>query len=122
MEAHDLPPATVDDVEYMTSEAVSNSAEHAYPPGFRGATGAVVEVAAEILVLADGLRRVRVCVRDYGHWRPVNPDPGHRGHGLAAMVALAAELTIRHHDGAGTEIVLFSDAVVAPLSVTRPRR
>lgn len=106
MEAHRLPAGLVDDVVYMTSEAVSNAAEHAYPDG-----DGVIEVGAELLGEPDGARRVRVRVRDHGQWQPVKPDPGHRGHGLAAMVALAAELTVRHHDGAGTEVTLVSAAV-----------
>jgi len=82
-----------------------------------------VEVAAEVVMLDGGRRRVRVIVRDHGRWQPVDPDPGHRGHGLAAMVALAAELTIRHHDATGsggTEISLLSAATTAaPASTTR---
>ncbi|MGQ0576100.1 MAG: ATP-binding protein [Pseudonocardia sp.] len=115
LESHALPPALVDDVEYVTSEAVSNAAEHAYA----GGDGAI-EVEAEVLALPGGLRRVRVRVRDHGRWQPVNPDPGHRGHGLAAMVALAAELVVRHHDGDGTEVVLLS--AVVPAGSTDPAR
>lgn len=108
LESHAVAPGLVDDIEYMTSEAVSNSAEHAYPAETVDGT---IHVAAELLVVDAGLRRVRVVVRDYGRWQPVDPDPGHRGHGLAAMVALAAEITIRHyHDDArgGTEVTLLS--------------
>lgn len=121
LEAHALPEQLVDDVEYTTSEAVSNAAEHAYPADV---TDGTVDVAAEIVVLDGGRRQVRVTVRDYGHWQPVNPDPGHRGHGLAAMVALAVEITVRHYDvdaRGGTEISLLSAVgavAVAPRSGT----
>lgn len=111
-EALGVAPDLVDDVEYMTSEAVSNAAEHAYPPDV---TDGVIDVAAQLVPTADG-RQVRVTVRDYGRWQPVDPDPNHRGHGLAAMVALAAEITIRHHDaadGGGTEVALLSPVVAA---------
>jgi len=106
-EALDVAPELVDDIEYVTSEAVSNSAEHAYPAEV---TDGVITVTAEIVPVGQG-RSARITVRDFGRWKPVDPDPSHRGHGLAAMVALATEITIRHHvDGGGTEITLVSPA------------
>lgn len=102
--AHRFAEEFVDDVEYLVSEAVSNSAEHAYREG----TGSV-EVAAEVVAAGPGLRQVRVAVRDRGRWRPADPDPGHRGHGIAAMVSLAHELTIRRRPApGGTELVLLT--------------
>lgn len=115
--AHGVEGDFADDLVYLVSEAVSNAAEHAYPPD---TDGAVVEVQARLE--PDGpARRVRVTVRDHGAWRPVDPDPGHRGHGLAAMAALAQELTVRRHPGGGTEVEVLSPPEPATAPAAPPR-
>jgi serine/threonine-protein kinase RsbW len=117
--AHRFPDDVVDDVEYLVSEAVSNSAEHAYA----GQDDGVVEVDAAVEPAGPGLRQVRVAVRDRGRWRPVDPDPGHRGHGIAAMAALAQEVTIRRRPApGGTEVVLLSPPSAEPATARPPVR
>jgi anti-anti-sigma factor len=51
--------------------------EHAYPGGPPGE----VRVRGRL----DGSGAVELSVRDFGHWRPVDPEPGLRGRGLILM-------------------------------------
>jgi anti-sigma regulatory factor (Ser/Thr protein kinase) len=116
------PELAVEDVVFAVSEAVSNCAEHAYPPD---TPDPVIEVSAVIEPApGDGKRpgvedqqpgqRVRIRVRDHGTWRPVGPGPSHRGRGLHMMIALMDDVVIHHSDTgrAGTEIVMISPTVV----------
>ncbi len=107
---HRFPVDLVDDIVYLVSEAVSNSAEHAYPADTDDGT---IDIHAEIVRPSPHDQAVRVVVRDHGTWQAVNADPGHRGHGIAAMAATAQELTIRHTEGpgGGTEISALSRPV-----------
>jgi anti-sigma regulatory factor (Ser/Thr protein kinase) len=135
------PVLAVEDVVFAVSEAVSNCAEHAYPPGTPDAVveiSAVVEPApagqdqradpdagdghgqresgqhrADARYLQTG-QRLRIQVRDHGTWRPVPPDPSYRGRGLQMMIALMRDVVIHHSDTgrSGTEITLVSPTVV----------
>lgn len=75
-----LPDAELDDLVLAASEAAANGVEHARRP-----TQPCFDVLAEF----DG-RRVRIVVRDYGHWSTGRRDAGHRGRGLHLMTSLAA--------------------------------
>lgn len=112
------PDAEAEDIVYAVNEAVSNAAEHAYPPG----TGGDVTVVARIEDdPGDASRsgagprvRVRVRVCDQGRWRvPPLSDEGRR-RGLFLMAALMADVRVGGGPGpAGTEVVLTSGAVAA---------
>jgi anti-sigma regulatory factor (Ser/Thr protein kinase) len=124
-----FPADWVDDVEYVVSEAVSNSAEHAYTP--ETYSGGLITIEAEAFPVPEAggdreeLWRVRVRVADDGRWKPVNPERQHRGHGLAAIAALAAEVTIRRgEEGAsrGTEVIVVSPHAPRRAGVERLRR
>jgi anti-sigma regulatory factor (Ser/Thr protein kinase) len=128
LEALQFPADWVDDVEYVVSEAVSNAAEHAYPPE---TTDGLITIDAEAFPLRDvrgddeELWRVRVRVADTGRWKPVNPERQHRGHGLAAIAALAAEVTIRRGEeesSRGTEVIVVSPPAPRRAQVERLRR
>lgn len=83
---------------------------------------AEVEVTGEVERLDGGERRLRLCVRDWGRWRPKPLDPGARGRGLDLMVGLMAHITLRPGDPGstdapvGTEVILISQAVGTPPS------
>jgi serine/threonine-protein kinase RsbW len=128
LEALQFPADWVDDVEYIVSEAVSNSAEHAYPPEH---SDGLVTIEAEAFLVRDAegdheeLWRVRVRVADDGRWKPLNLEQQHRGHGLVAIAALAAEVTIRRgEDGtsSGTEVIVVSPPAPRRARVERLRR
>jgi anti-sigma regulatory factor (Ser/Thr protein kinase) len=128
LEALQFPADWVDDVEYVVSEAVSNSAEHAYPPE---TSDGLITIEAEAFPVRDAegdheeLWQVRVRVADDGRWKPLNPEQQHRGHGLAAIAALAAEVTIRRGEkGAsrGTEVIVVSPPAPRRARVERLRR
>ena len=81
-----------EDLELSLGEAGANAAEHAYPAADEGAFDYTVARRA------DG--DIDVDVRDFGRWRPVPADNGHRGHGLRVIGAIAADLQIdRGPDG-----------------------
>lgn len=128
LEALRFPANWVDDVEYVVSEAVSNSAEHAYPP--ETSDGLITIEAVAFPVCAAGgdheeLWRVRVRVADEGRWKPLNAEQQHRGHGLAAIAALAAEVTIRRGEegpSPGTEVIVVSPPAPRRAGVERLRR
>lgn len=104
------PEEERDDIEYAVSEAVSNAAEHAYPPGQRGE----VMVDASIETLPDGSRRVRVVVRDQGRWRPERAEAQYRRRGIFLMSAFVDEVAVRRDlPGGGTEVILTAHAVPA---------
>ena len=81
------------DVVVACQEACANAVEHAYGPGH-----------AYFVVDADHLdSRIRVTVRDQGHWRP--PRGSHRGRGLPLMRALMDSVDV-DHGTEGTVVVL----------------
>ncbi|QYN39078.1 ATP-binding protein [Pseudonocardia sp. DSM 110487] len=116
-----FPPAWIDDLIFITSEAISNAAEHAYPPD---TAEGPIHVEARLRFdteppsrpehpegRARPRWRVQVRVADRGAWKPVNPAQGHRGHGLAAIAALAAHVTVRRgeqNSPRGTELTITS--------------
>lgn len=120
------PALTIEDVVFAVSEAVSNCAEHAYPPD---APDPVIEISATIETVEAGDvterapvdqnhpdttdQRLRIQVRDHGTWRPVPPEPSYRGRGLQMMTALMDEVVIHHSgtDRPGTEVTLVSPTV-----------
>ena len=81
------------DVVVACQEACANAVEHAYGPGH-----AYFEVEADHLE-----SRIRVTVRDQGHWRP--PRGSHRGRGLPLMRALMDSVDV-DHGTEGTVVVL----------------
>jgi serine phosphatase RsbU (regulator of sigma subunit)/anti-sigma regulatory factor (Ser/Thr protein kinase) len=93
-----LPDERTEDLQLALGEAAANAAEHAY----RGGDGAY---DCEVTLVADG--RLEVRVRDYGSWRPVPADNGHRGHGLRLIGELAEEISVeRGPDGTDVRFTL----------------
>ncbi len=78
-------------------EACANSVEHAYPEGEPG----VVHVHAD--VDPDGLLTVRV--RDEGHWRTPDREPGDRGRGLLIMRQMVDSVLLEERE-TGTTVTL----------------
>jgi anti-anti-sigma factor len=72
-------------VMVAVGEACANAAEHAY----RGTEPGPMSVSAHVDV--DGV--LTVTVRDEGHWRPPDRDPGDRGRGLLIMRQLVDTVT-----------------------------
>lgn len=121
------PVLAIEDVVFALSEAVSNCAEHAYPPD---ASDPVIEISATVET-GDVIerapvdqdqpdtkaqptdQRLRIQIRDHGTWRPVPPGPGYRGRGLQMMTALMDDVVIHHGgtDQPGTEVTLVSPTV-----------
>ncbi|WP_233608393.1 SpoIIE family protein phosphatase [Nocardia stercoris] len=92
-----VPAETAGDVVAAANEACSNSVEHAYLGGPAGAVRLVADCT---------LDRITLTVTDTGVWRPMPPDPGYRGRGIAMMRALSDELSIEHPEGVGTVVRL----------------
>ena len=72
-------------VMVAVGEACANAAEHAY----RGTEPGPMSVSAHVDL--DGV--LTVTVRDEGHWRPPDRDPGDRGRGLLIMRQLVDTVT-----------------------------
>src|SRR4051794_19685467 len=72
-------------VMVAVGEACANAAEHAY----QGTEPGPMSVSAHVDV--DGV--LTVTVRDEGHWRPPDRDPGDRGRGLLIMRQLVDTVT-----------------------------
>jgi anti-sigma regulatory factor (Ser/Thr protein kinase) len=85
-DAHPLPEDLRDDLLLTVSEAVSNSAEHAYPAGRPG--------EVECAVTRDAGGAVAVQVRDSGRWRPAPADNHPRGRGITLIRGLASDVVI----------------------------
>jgi anti-sigma regulatory factor (Ser/Thr protein kinase) len=104
-----------DAIVYAVSEAVSNAAEHAYPPGSAGRVAVAGRIEDAARTGAGRMRRVRVSVRDEGRWR-VAPlvDEGRR-RGLLLMAALMDDVCVRSGCAprAGTEVAMISTAIPA---------
>lgn len=108
LEAERWPPDAVDDVELAVSEAISNAAEHAYPPGAPGPI--ILEAAVET---AHDTTHARLVVRDHGRWRPEPPNPRYRGRGMLIIAAVMHEVVIKRgtEHGDGTVVVMVSPPV-----------
>ena len=85
--------AVADAVVLATGEAATNAVEHAHDP----APAASITVTAEI-----DAGRVEILVRDHGHWRPPDADPGDRGRGLDIMRAVMDDVEIVRGAGGTT--------------------
>lgn len=108
--ARDWPVDDIDDVLLAASEAVENSAEHAYAqsPG-SGAPEPVVAVRVKELSVTEG-RRVEVVVDDFGSWRSESAGTGFRGRGVPIMGRLMASFEM-DRDRPGTRVTMISRAV-----------
>lgn len=100
------PDGEVDDIVMAVNEAVANVVDHAYA---RHPVPGHVHVYAWIVTDPAG-RRVAVSVTDRGRWRPVPPDPGHRGRGLLMMSVCMASVHIERGSG-GTAVTMISASV-----------
>lgn len=100
------PPDERDDVVMAVHEAVANVIDHAY----RDRDPGPVRVTATMRLLGGERGQVDLAVRDWGRWRPVEPDPGFRGHGLQVMNACMRSVEVRRGP-AGTEVAMTSPAV-----------
>ncbi|HEX4248884.1 MAG TPA: ATP-binding protein [Pseudonocardia sp.] len=116
----DWPRDEADDLVLATSEAVANSAEHAYPDG-RAKPDIVLE--ATLRTEQDGTSRAVVTVSDGGRWQPPSADRGFRGRGLLLMRALTESVQF-DTTGSGTQVTMVSHPVTAPAAsgpLPRPR-
>ena len=105
------------DVIFAVSEVVSNSVVHAYSPN---ASDGRVEVEGEIEPVDTEdrrapMRRARIRIRDYGHWRPHIHEryvlDQSSGWGLQLIRHMMAEVSITTGDATGTLVELISRAV-----------
>jgi anti-sigma regulatory factor (Ser/Thr protein kinase) len=92
--AQGWPDAEREDLLLAVSEAASNAAEHAYPPGVHG----TIEIDGRITEISDGARMVELTVRDRGRWRPIPELPENRRRGIPLMRAVVADLVIEGTD------------------------
>jgi serine phosphatase RsbU (regulator of sigma subunit)/anti-sigma regulatory factor (Ser/Thr protein kinase)/anti-anti-sigma regulatory factor len=95
-------------------EAVSNAVEHAYPGG-----GGEVLIRGQL----DGSGEVELTVRDFGQWRPVDPEPGLRGRGLV-LIRRCMHTVVVNRAVEGTTVVmrrlLRAEAFLDPRATGRP--
>lgn len=108
--ARDWPADDIDDVLLAASEAVENSAEHAYAGSPEPAASEhVIAVGVRELSVTDG-RRVEVVVDDFGSWRSEPASTGFRGRGVSIMGRLMAALEM-DRGRPGTRVTMISKAV-----------
>lgn len=89
-----LRPDLVDDVVLAAQELLVNAAEHAYKATDSSPVHLVARLAAARLTLS---------VTDSGRWQAPAADPGHRGHGLTMVRALADTVEVASLS-AGTQV------------------
>ncbi len=90
--------AVADAVVLATGEAATNAVEHAHDP---------TPAASITVTAAIDAGRVEILVRDHGHWRPPDADPGDRGRGLDIMRFVMDEVEIvRGAEGTTARLVL----------------
>lgn len=102
------PPDDADDVVLAVNEALTNVIEHAYPAD---RPGPVQVQARSGTGSAPATRRVTVMISDRGSWDPGHravDDRGFRGHGLAVMSGLTADMHIQR-GAAGTTVILVGN-------------
>jgi anti-sigma regulatory factor (Ser/Thr protein kinase) len=100
------PPTDTDDLLLAVSEAVSNAADHAYPPHQLGD----VVVEAECVRGANGSRQVVVTVLDEGAWRPPPAWHENRRRGVLLMRACTESVDI-WGSPSGTRVRMVSKPV-----------
>ena len=107
------PEDELDAIVYAVSEAVSNAAEHAYPPGSSGRVVVAARIEDAIRTSAGPTRLVRVSVRDEGRWRVPPPTDEGRRRGLPLMAALMDDVSVRRGSDprAGTEVAMVSTTI-----------
>ncbi|MGH3673108.1 MAG: ATP-binding protein [Pseudonocardiaceae bacterium] len=91
---HGWPDAEREDLLLAVSEAASNAAEHAYPPGVQG----TIEIDGRIAEISDDARVIELTVRDRGCWRPIPELSENRRRGIPLMRAVVADLVIEGTD------------------------
>jgi anti-sigma regulatory factor (Ser/Thr protein kinase) len=100
-DAYAIESATMDDIVLAVSEAATNVVVHAY-----GSRPGTLTVVAHV---DDG--QLHILVRDHGIGIVPPADTPVRGHGLALMEHVAAELEIVGSP-AGTDVLMSFDLVV----------
>ncbi|MGZ8750003.1 MAG: SpoIIE family protein phosphatase, partial [Pseudonocardia sp.] len=108
-----LSDEVLDDLQYALGEAAANAVEHAYGSTADGEFHYTLEHRPG----PDG--GVAVQVRDFGRWRPVPTDSGHRGRGVQVLHAVGTDVHIDSDDGGTT--VTFRVPVPAAAAPRRPR-
>ena len=103
------PADETDDLLLAVSEAVSNSVDHAYPPGRPGE----VEFEARCETDSTGARYAVLVVRDRGAWRPQPEWHENRRRGLQLMRACTGSLEVDPGE-LGTTIRMTSRPVPVP--------
>ena len=107
------PEDESDDLVLAVSEAVSNSAEHAYGTDRSSPEQeALVAVVVTELSGTDG-RRAKAVVDDFGVWRASPFDKGFRGHGLPLIGTLMDSYDVDHRS-TGTRVTIVSPPVPTP--------
>jgi anti-sigma regulatory factor (Ser/Thr protein kinase) len=104
------PSDEADDIVYAVSEAVTNSAEHAFEQPGR-ADAPLIRIDCRVREDADS-REIWVLVTDNGSWKPRDASPGHRGHGLRLIRALADYVSVTTGES-GTAVAIISRSPVA---------
>jgi anti-anti-sigma factor len=104
-----LPEEVLDDLQYALGEAAANAVEHAYGNSGEGEFDYTLEHRPG----SDG--GVLVQVRDFGHWRPVPADSGHRGRGVQVLHAIGKDVRI----DAGEDGTTVTFRVPVPASAHR---
>ena len=109
---HEWPEEEGEDLVLAVSEAVSNSAEHAYTTE-RSAPEHDGLVAVVVTELPDAdRRRAKAVVDDFGVWRASPSDKGFRGHGLPLIGTLMDSYDVDHRN-TGTRVTIVSPPVTA---------
>jgi anti-sigma regulatory factor (Ser/Thr protein kinase) len=109
LDSHRWPEEQAADLVLATSEAVTNSVEHAYPEA-KPSWASTIGLEAHVVPAEDGARRVVVTVSDGGQWRPRPADHGFRGRGLMVIRALTQSVEFSHTP-AGTRVTMTSTPV-----------
>ena len=109
---HEWPEEEGEDLVLAVSEAVSNSAEHAYTTE-RSSPEHDGLVAVVVTELPDAdRRRAKAVVDDFGVWRASPSDKGFRGHGLPLIGTLMDSYDVDHRN-TGTRVTIVSPPVTA---------